>query len=400
MSKPKTNPSGVFKVGAISLAFLILGYQVALFVHRAAVSRMQAHRDRPDTVYVVDRELAREVLGAGAEVPRTSTEGSRIGTEGSRIGTEGSRATVEGMVPGTKGSRIGTEGSRATVEGMVPGTEGSRIGTEGSRIGTKGSRTGTEGSRATVEGRSEEAPIVIRKSSLDKSTASRHSDVGSGRNGDGFGRNGAGFGRGGSASRRRAVENFRFNPNTVSVEDLMRLGFSEKQAQSIDNYRQKGGRFRRKSDFARSYVVDDSVFRRLEPFIDIPKLDINKADSAAFDSLPGIGGWFASRMVEYRRRLHGYSCPEQLLEIYRFDRDRYDGLRDLITCSPAPPYPLWSLPVDSLRLHPHIGSWQTARAIVFFREHNPREKWTVDALLGAGILSEEQAAKLRLCKLE
>ena len=337
MSKPKTNPSGVFKVGAISLAFLILGYQVALFVHRAAVSRMQAHRDRPDTVYVVDRELAREVLGAGAEVPRTSTEGSRIGTEGSR---------------------------------------------------------------ATVEGRSEEAPIVIRKSSLDKSTASRHSDVGSGRNGDGFGRNGAGFGRGGSASRRRAVENFRFNPNTVSVEDLMRLGFSEKQAQSIDNYRQKGGRFRRKSDFARSYVVDDSVFRRLEPFIDIPKLDINKADSAAFDSLPGIGGWFASRMVEYRRRLHGYSCPEQLLEIYRFDRDRYDGLRDLITCSPAPPYPLWSLPVDSLRLHPHIGSWQTARAIVFFREHNPREKWTVDALLGAGILSEEQAAKLRLCKLE
>ena len=400
MSKPKTNPSGVFKVGAISLAFLILGYQVALFVHRAAVSRMQAHRDSPDTVYVVDRELAREVLGAGAEVPRTSTEGSR--------------ATVEGMVPGTKesrigtkGSRTGTEGSRATVEGMVPGTEGSRIGTEGSRIGTKGSRTGTEGSRATVEGRSEEAPIVIRKSSLDKSTASRQSDAGSGRNGDGFwksgdgfGRNGDGFGRGGSASRRRAVENFRFNPNTVSVEDLMRLGFSEKQAQSIDNYRQKGGRFRRKSDFARSYVVDDSVFRRLEPFIDIPKLDINKADSAAFDSLPGIGGWFASRMVEYRRRLHGYSCPEQLLEIYRFDRERYDGLRDLITCSPAPPYPLWSLPVDSLRLHPHIGSWQTARAIVFFREHNPREKWTVDALLGAGILSEEQAAKLRLCRLE
>ena len=186
----------------------------------------------------------------------------------------------------------------------------------------------------------------------------------------------------------------------LDCSDLMRLGFSQKQAESIDNYRKKGGRFRRSSDFAKSYVVSDSVFKRLEPFISIPKIDINKADSAAFDSLPGIGGWFASRMVEYRRRLHGYSCPEQLLEIYRFDRDRYDGLRDLITCSPAPPYPLWSLPVDSLRLHPHIGSWQTARAIVFFREHNPREKWTVDALLGAGILSEEQAAKLRLCKLE
>mgnify|MGYP003297024062 FL=1 len=35
---------------------------------------------------------------------------------------------------------------------------------------------------------------------------------------------------------RRRVESFRFDPNTVSVEDLCRLGFTMKQAQSIDNY--------------------------------------------------------------------------------------------------------------------------------------------------------------------
>ena len=51
---------------------------------------------------------------------------------------------------------------------------------------------------------------------------------------------------------RRPVETFRFNPNTVSLDDLMRLGFSEKQAQSIINYREKGGRFRRPADFAKS----------------------------------------------------------------------------------------------------------------------------------------------------
>lgn len=38
---------------------------------------------------------------------------------------------------------------------------------------------------------------------------------------------------------RRQVESFVFNPNTVSVEDLQRLGFSRKQAQAIDNYRKK-----------------------------------------------------------------------------------------------------------------------------------------------------------------
>ena len=39
---------------------------------------------------------------------------------------------------------------------------------------------------------------------------------------------------------RKRVESFRFDPNTVSVEDLCRLGFTPKQAQSIDNYRKKG----------------------------------------------------------------------------------------------------------------------------------------------------------------
>ena len=35
----------------------------------------------------------------------------------------------------------------------------------------------------------------------------------------------------------RKVESFPFDPNTASVSDLMRLGFSQKQAESINNYR-------------------------------------------------------------------------------------------------------------------------------------------------------------------
>ena len=136
------------------------------------------------------------------------------------------------------------------------------------------------------------------------------------------------------AARGRRVENFRFDPNTVSLSDLQRLGFSEKQAAAIENYRAKGGRFHRKEDFAKSFVVADSVYRRLEPYIDIPKLDINAADSAAFDALPGIGPYFAARMVELREKLHGYSYPEQLLQIPNFGAERYDGLKDLITVGP------------------------------------------------------------------
>ena len=198
----------------------------------------------------------------------------------------------------------------------------------------------------------------------------------------------------------RQVESFRFDPNTVSVEDLCRLGFTAKQAMAIDNYRKKGGRFRRKEDFARSYVVSDSVYQRLQQYVEIPLIDLNLADSAAFDALPGIGGWFASRMSEYRKQLGGYSYKEQLMDIWKFDQEKYDALSDLIVVSPehVKPYPLWSLPVDSLRLHPYIGDY-AAKGIVLYRDNNPRSLWTVDSLVSAGVLREEDAARLRRCAI-
>lgn len=196
----------------------------------------------------------------------------------------------------------------------------------------------------------------------------------------------------------RKVESFRFNPNTASLEELVRLGFSEKQAQAILNYREKGGRFRRPEDFAKSYVVADSVFERLKPYIDIPKLDINRADSAAFTTLPGIGPYYAAKIVQYRARLGGFSHKEQLMEIYRFDQEKYDGLSDLVSCSKPEPYPLWTLPEAELKLHPYIGN--SAHGIVIYREHNPLEALTVEGLLDAGVISAEQAGKLsriRIC---
>lgn len=195
------------------------------------------------------------------------------------------------------------------------------------------------------------------------------------------------------------VESFSFDPNTVSVEDLCRLGFTRKQAESIDNYRQKGGRFRRKADFSKSFVVSDSIYRRLEPFIDIPLVDLNLADSAALDALPGIGGWFALRILEHGRALGGYSYKEQLMDIYRFDSDKYDALSDLVTVSPEhiTPYPLWNLPADSLCRHPYIGDYETARAVVLFRDNNDPERWTVGNLAEAGVLSTEAAKKMSGC---
>lgn len=302
----KKGYSASVTTGAVALVFLIIGFQTALFIHKAAVSSIVDKRDRPDTVYVVDRALAEKVLGSGSDV-----------------------------------------------------------------TGRDDGRTGAE--------RSEPARVSVKK-------ASEHSPAAKAIY---------------KAHAERKVENFRFNPNTVSQDDLERLGFSERQARSIVNYRLKGGKFRRKSDFARSYVVADSVYRRLEPYIDIPLLDLNLADSAAFDALPGIGGYFASRMLEYRKKLGGcYSYKEQLMDIWKFDRQKFDALSDLVTVDSLSvrPYPLWTLPEDSLRNHPYIGP-RAAHGVVVFRENNPVSSWSVQALERAGVISPENASRLSRCAI-
>lgn len=321
--RDKGRLSESFVVGAVALAFLVIGYQTAVFVHQAAVTKIAADRDCPDTVFV---------YGTAAEIPAGEVSG----------------------LPGTV-AYPSAAGMDAT-DGMA-------------------------GNVAKREGRkTDETALMTRH---DASHGLRVKAVR-------------------ERMPRRRIESFRFDPNTVSVEDLCRLGFSAKQAQAIDNYRNKGGRFRRKEDFAKSFVVSDSIFRRLEPFIDIPLVDLNTADSAAFDALPGIGGWFAAKMVEHRDRLGGYSYKEQLLDIRNFDSDRYAGLSDLVEVAPEHirPYPFWTLPADSLRKHPYVGNAETARAIVLFRENMPRASWTVEALAAAGILSSDAAAKLSRCVME
>ena len=57
-------PRSSFAMGAIALMFLIIGYQIAIFVHKAVVGRVSEANDRPDTVFVIDRALAESILSS------------------------------------------------------------------------------------------------------------------------------------------------------------------------------------------------------------------------------------------------------------------------------------------------------------------------------------------------
>ena len=85
------------------------------------------------------------------------------------------------------------------------------------------------------------------------------------------------------------------------------------------------------------------------------------------------------------------------MEIRNFDREKFDALSDLICVDPANvrPYPLWELPEEQLRRHPHIGP--SAHAIVLFRQTFPRSDWTISKLKANGILTPEKAELLYRC---
>ncbi|MBQ8046452.1 MAG: helix-hairpin-helix domain-containing protein [Prevotella sp.] len=193
---------------------------------------------------------------------------------------------------------------------------------------------------------------------------------------------------------------FAFDPNTADSVQLLSLGLTTWQVRNIYKYRHRGGIYRRKEDFARLYGLTQQQYRRLEPFIRIgsdyqpaerlvearepaaesealppvsaPKtklshgetVDLNTADTALLQQIPGIGSYYSRRIVDYRERLGGYYDPRQLLEIDGFPEEALDYCR-----LDSPPFRRISvnrMSLSQLRRHPYLSFYQ-ARAITDYR---------------------------------
>lgn len=236
------------------------------------------------------------------------------------------------------------------------------------------------------------------------------------------------------------LEPFEFDPNTIPEDSLVHLGFSPKQAQSILKYRSKGGRFRKKEDFSRLYVVSEEKYNELAGYIEIkgvgkqkstgmqqrqiehkecadsvgkrvesvkksidrqrkeraPLLvNLNMADTSDLMKLYGIGRYYAEKIVAYRWRLGNFYAPEQLMEIGGIDSARYAGFSDRITADPAAVkrFSLDTAGKYFLINHPYIGAY-AARGIILMREKMGPEACTLENLVKERIISEEMAQKL------
>ena len=96
---------------------------------------------------------------------------------------------------------------------------------------------------------------------------------------------------------------------------------------------------------------------------------LNTADTTHLKMVPGIGPYFARKIVEYGQRLGGYVSVDQLDEIENFP---LDAKQFLVVEHPSPRrLNVNQLSLNDLKRHPYISFYQ-ARAITDYRRlHGP-----------------------------
>jgi len=197
-------------------------------------------------------------------------------------------------------------------------------------------------------------------------------------------------------AEKKPITYFYFDPNVLQKAEWIRLGLREKQAQVILNYVHKGGRFYQKEDLFKIYSLSKQEVERLIPYVRIeepatPKksnaynpplyipiktpppilIDINLADSLAFEMLHGIGPSFARRIVNYRQALGGFYSIQQLKEVYGIPAELIDKLSTQLNLQADNIQKIainhWS--VEELGKHPYL-KYKRARLIVAYRNQH------------------------------
>ena len=103
------------------------------------------------------------------------------------------------------------------------------------------------------------------------------------------------------------------------------------------------------------------------------------------------------QILAYRDRLGFYADISQLLDIRGFDTARLNRLTDRIYIDPASQHPLdlYTMPIDSMAVHPYIGPY-AAKGIDRLRRTLPRAEFSFRSILENNILTDEQAKRLSL----
>jgi len=191
------------------------------------------------------------------------------------------------------------------------------------------------------------------------------------------------------------INNF-FDPNELNPQQWQALGFSEKQANVIVNYRDKNlrGSFKSLEDIQKCFVISSDKFEEMKPWIrltipekskqidekivvsektDFGKINLNEI---SFKQLREFG--FTEKdsagILAFRKKLGGFINKNQLLETYEIDRALGEKLIFVakLDNSNVTKYSLAEAPEDWLKKHPYFR--YSADRIIFYRISYPDDK--------------------------
>jgi competence protein ComEA len=189
---------------------------------------------------------------------------------------------------------------------------------------------------------------------------------------------------------------FNFDPNTIDSATWQKLGTKAKTASSIQKYIAKGGKFWKPEDIFKVWGMSDALKERLVSYINIaPRennyikkeypayekkvyekkqiqpVEINAADSAALESLPGIGGGFAKRILAFRNKLGGFYNINQVAETFGMQDSTFQKVKPFLLCNAnlIAKININTSTADELKNHPYL-KWQLANIIVNYRKQH------------------------------
>lgn len=207
----------------------------------------------------------------------------------------------------------------------------------------------------------------------------------------------------------------KFNPNDYQLSDWMKLGLSEKQAAVIIRFSKRG--IHSNEQLKQIYVIHEDLFHLIKDSTYYPegqkwqqkqayetapvqkqahtKTDLNHATHEELLELPGIGEFYAKKIIEYREKLGGYISEQQLLELWKFDEEKFNKLKNrvFVDRNGVKQINVNTCTAEELSKHPYI-SWNVANSIVKMRGKS--QKYTnFDQLLQSELISVELLEKIK-----
>lgn len=178
-----------------------------------------------------------------------------------------------------------------------------------------------------------------------------------------------------------------FDPNSMNIDGWKELGFSDKQANTIVNYRDRNlhGSFKNLEDIQKCFVISAEKFQELRPYIKLnpvevkqEKTDFSKTDlnTITFKQLIefGLDEKSAGSIIGLRKKLRGFVNKQQILTTYNIDKDLVQKLISIapLDASTVPKYSLTEAPEEWLKDHPYFK--YSADKIIFYRTTYPDDK--------------------------